>query len=288
MKSFNKIAIIGVGLIGGSIGLAVKKRRLAKQVVGVFRRPSSLKKALKARAIDRGTLDTAEGVSGADLVIIATPVGLVPAMAKKAMPHMAKGAILTDVGSVKGFVEREVVGSVSQGIKFVGSHPMAGSEKSGVEFAEADLFKGALTILTRTRRTDLAALRRIESFWKALGSRVKILSPEEHDARVALVSHLPHMVAQSLCLILDETSEPYAASGFKDTTRIAASDPAMWTDIAATNAPAIEKALDLLIRDLCWLKLLLSEGDVRSIGARINQAKRIRERLEGGAKGRRA
>jgi len=285
VKKFNKIAIIGVGLIGGSIGLAVKKRKLAKQVVGIFRRPSSLKKALKCRAIDRGTLDMAEGVSGADLVIIATPVGLVPVMAKKAMPHMAKGAILTDVGSVKGFIEREVVGSVSHGIKFVGSHPMAGSEKSGVENAEADLFKGALTILTRTRRTDLAALRRVDSFWKALGSRVKVLSPEEHDARVALVSHLPHMVAQSLCLILDDKSEPYAAGGFKDTTRIAASDPVMWTDIAATNAPAIEKALDLLIRDLCWLKLLLSEGDIRSISARINQAKRIRERLEGGAKG---
>ena len=168
MRAFHKITIIGVGLSGGSIGLAAKKARVAKEVVGIFRRRSTLRKALKAKAVDWGTLDFQKGTLDADLVIIATPVGSIAAMAKKAMPFMKRGAILTDVGSVKTPIVREVEKILSEGVTFVGGHPMAGSEKTSVVYARDALFRGSLCILTETRRTEGRALRKVAKFWKAL------------------------------------------------------------------------------------------------------------------------
>ena len=279
MKQFNKIAIIGVGLIGGSIGLAARKKGVAGRVTGIFRRTSTMAKALRVKAVDGVSMDIAKGVKDADLVIIATPVSLIPVMARRAAPFMKKGAILTVAGSVKGFVVKEVSKAIPKSVKFVGSHPMAGSEKTSVESARADLFRGAFTILTKTAGTDIAALNKVKKFWSALGSKVVVMSPEEHDRIVALVSHLPHVAAQELCLAQDGKSLAYAAGGFRDTTRIASSDPDIWLDIFRTNRLEVAKALDAFIGELKAFKAYLEAGDARKMLARSKKAKSVRDRI---------
>ncbi len=278
MKPFNKIAIIGVGLIGGSIGKALKKHRLGRQVTGIFRRKSSLKRAIRAKAVDSGTLDMKKGVSDADLVIIATPVSLIPSMAKKAAPFMKAGSILTDAGSVKVFVEREVRRYLRKGVYFVGAHPMAGSEKTGVGAARSDLFRGAVTIVTNSGATDKKSLKRIKDLWARLGSVVVVMSPAEHDRRVALTSHLPHIVAQSICLAVDKDNLKYAAGGFRDTTRIALSDPCMWNDIFKANKKEIVTALDNVVDDLIKFKSLIRKRAFTAILSRSKKARTIREK----------
>jgi prephenate dehydrogenase len=279
MRSFNKIAIIGVGLIGGSIGLAAQKRGIARHVVGVFRRTSTMARALRMKAVTSVSMDIAEGVKDADIVIIATPVSLIPVMAKRCAPFMKKGAILTDAGSVKGFVVKEISKAIPKGVRFVGSHPMAGSEKTSVRFARADLFQGAFTILTMAQRTDKAALAVIRRFWASLGSKVVVATPEEHDRIVALVSHLPHVIAQELCILQDKKSLPYAAGGFKDTTRIASSDPDMWMDIFMANRLEVTRAIDRFIEELETFKTDLKSGRTKKILARSRMAKAIRDRI---------
>lgn len=238
MKKFGKITIIGVGLIGGSIGLAVKKRRLAKEVVGVFRRPSTLKKALRYGAIDKGTMSIQEGVKDADLVILATPVSFIPRIAREVAKYTRKDAIITDVGSTKKWIVSKIE---TMGL-FVGTHPMAGSEHAGVEFARKDLFEDSPCIVTKTDRTDKKALVKIVNFWKALGAKVMIMSPAEHDRSVSAISHLPHIVAFSLAGAVRVKDLKYAAEGFKDTTRVALSDPNLWADIFMSNKREILKA----------------------------------------------
>lgn len=247
MKLFNQVAIIGVGLIGGSIGLAVRKRRIADEVIGVFRRPSTMRKALRRGAVDRGTLDMKEGVKNADLIVIATPVGLVPEMAIRAAKYARKGAVITDAGSTKAWI----VGKVEKGLgrgkgtRFVGSHPMAGSEHAGVEYAKEGLLKGSPCIVTKTARTDRIAIKKISGFWKALGAKVRIMSPNEHDRSVSLVSHLPHIVAFGLAGAVPVKDLGCAAEGFRDTTRVASSEPGLWADIFTTNRKEIAKAARL-------------------------------------------
>ena len=277
MKRFGTIAIVGVGMIGGSIGLAVKKRRLAREVIGVFRRRSSLNKAIARRAADWGTLDVARGVSRADLVIIAADVGIIPALAKKASVHMRRGSVLTDVGSVKAGIVAALEKTLPRGVVFVGAHPMAGSEKTGVDHADADLFEGAVSIVTRTRRTDKRALREIVRFWRSLGARVVVMDPNLHDKRVSMVSHLPHVAALGLCLAQDEKDLAYAAGGFKDATRIASSDPEMWADILKANRAHVLVALDKLIAELGAVRRDLSRRDFRRVLLKIERAKAIRD-----------
>jgi len=244
MMQFKKIAIIGVGLIGGSIGLAIKKRGLAGEVTGVFRRPSTLRKAIRCRAIDNGTMSVAEGVKDADLIILAAPVHTIVTTAKEAIRYAKKGAVITDAGSTKtwivGKIEKMLVGDSS--VHFIGSHPMAGSEHAGVEFAEKDLLDGAPCIVTKTVNTNKAALKKIVNFWKALGARVIVLSPSGHDKSVSLISHLPHIVAFGLAGAVPLRQLVYAAEGYKDTTRVASSDPELWADIFLTNRIEIAKA----------------------------------------------
>jgi prephenate dehydrogenase len=256
MKLFDKITIIGVGLIGGSIGLAARRRRVAREVTGVFRRRSTMVKALRAGAVDDATMDIARGVIGADLIIVASPVGSIPELALEAARYAKPGAIITDVGSTKAWIagrmERCLRGT---SVRFVGSHPMAGSEKTGVLSAREDLLEGSACIVTRTASTDAAALRRVAALWKALGARVSVLSPDEHDRAVSFVSHLPHIVAFALALSVPEGQLRYAAEGFRDTTRVASSDPALWSDIFLTNrkeiarsAAAFRRCYDAVVR----------------------------------------
>lgn len=285
MTRFNKITIIGVGLIGGSIGLAIRKRRLAKEVIGVFRRRSTLRRAMKRRAVDRGVMDIADGVRGADLIIIATPVHSIPALTREAAAAAKKGAIITDAGSTKGWI----VGSIEKmpachGVSFVGSHPMAGSEHTSVEYARDDLICGAACIVTRTRKTDAKALAKVAAFWKALGGRVSIMDPVRHDASVSMISHLPHIVAFSLAGSVDPKDLRYAAEGFKDTTRVASSDPGLWADIFLTNRRQLLRAGRTF--DGSFRKLLgaVAASDRRALVGLLSRAKATRDRFADGSK----
>ena len=244
MKKFNKIAIIGVGLIGGSIGLAIKKKRIAEVVIGVFRHKSTLKKALKYKAVDKATISIADGVKDADLVIVASPVHSIPKIIREAAKYAKRGAILTDAGSTKEWIVNSVEKSLSKSrrVHFVGAHPMAGSEHAGVEFARADLFEKTPCIITKTAGTDRGSLKRIINFWSSLGSKVKVMSPASHDRSVSLISHLPHIVAFGLAGSVPVKELQYAAEGFKETTRVALSDPELWADIFLTNKKEILRA----------------------------------------------
>ena len=281
MKRFNTITIIGVGLIGGSVGLAIKKRKLAKEVVGVFRRASTMRRALKRKAIDKGTLSIEEGVASADLIIITTPVHLIPDMARQASAYAKPGAVITDAGSTKQWIVGKIEKLVARkpGLFFVGSHPMAGSEHAGVEFATDGLMAGSPCIVTKTRRTDRAALDKVARFWKALGARVKVMSPADHDRSVSLVSHLPHVVAFSLAGAVPAQDLAYAAEGFKDTTRVASSDPALWADIFLTNRKEVVKACRAFEKYYAKVVAALAKGNYRRTVQVLGYAKSKRDRF---------
>jgi len=280
MKTFDKIAIVGVGLIGGSIGLAVKKRKLAGSVVGIFRKNSTLKKALKRGAITAATMDLAEGVKGADLIIIASPVSSIPCLAKELLKHVKDGSVITDVGSTKAWITKEIAGALKRrkDVFFIGSHPMAGSERAGVEFARQDLLEGSPCIVTKDKFTDKIALRKVMAFWKSLGAKVNVMTPDEHDRSVSLVSHLPHLVAFGLALAVPDRDLKYAAEGFKDTTRVASSDPELWADILLSNRVHILKAAASFGATYKKLVCSLSKNDYAGIVRLIKAAKSKRDR----------
>ncbi|MFA5146409.1 MAG: prephenate dehydrogenase/arogenate dehydrogenase family protein [Candidatus Omnitrophota bacterium] len=281
MIRFNKVAIIGVGLMGGSIGLAVKKRRVAGEVIGVFRHASTLRRALKRRAVDRGTLSIEEGVKDADLIIIATPVYSIPPLAAKVMRYAKKGAMITDAGSTKkwlvGEVERKL-GS-SRRVFFVGSHPMAGSEHAGVEFARDNLLADAPCIVTRTPKTDRRALGAVINFWSALGARVAIMDPSAHDRNISFASHLPHLVAFGVIGAVPEKYFLYSAEGFKDTTRVASSDPRMWTDIFLTNRKDVLRSARMFKGYLGEIVRVVKNGDSKKLFRLLKSAKMKRDKF---------
>ena len=280
MAKFKKITIIGVGLIGGSIGLAIRKKKIATEVMGVFRHRSTMNKALKYGAVDKGTMDMKEGVKDARLVILATPVHSIPVLAAEASKFTKRGAIITDAGSTKEWIVGEVekvLGSTSETF-FVGSHPMAGSEHTGVGFAKGNLFEDSPCIVTKTARTDRKAIAKVASFWKSLGGKVSIMSPVEHDRTVSLVSHLPHVVAFGLAGAVPGREMAVAAEGFKDTTRVASSDPELWADIFLTNKKAILKAGLMFERYYRDILKAISKGDYRRTVRVLANAKSKRDR----------
>ena len=230
-----QITIIGVGLIGGSMGLAVKKRRLASRIIGVTAHKNTLSKAIRRRAIDSGTLDVKMSVLEADMVILATPVDKILSTLKKITPSLKKGCIVIDVASVKGAIVNAAERIIGKKGYFVGTHPMAGSEQRGIGKADGDLFKNAPCILTKTVRTDRKAFRVVANLWKAMGSNIYALSPSEHDKNISNISHLPHVVASALSITARPSSTEFASTGFRDTTRIAAGDPGLWISILLAN-----------------------------------------------------
>ncbi|MBN3039258.1 MAG: prephenate dehydrogenase [Candidatus Omnitrophica bacterium] len=275
---FKKVAIIGVGLIGGSIGLALKKKRLAKEIVGVCRHKTSLARAKRKRAIDNGTLDYKDAVKGADLVILATPVNKIISIGKAIAPLLEPNCLVTDVGSTKEVIAKELEGCIGRRCSFVGSHPMAGSEKRGVAQARAGIFKGALCFVVKTSRTKKSALKRVNRLWRDLGCRVKVLSPQRHDQIVAVISHLPHLAAGQL-VNAAKNSLSFAASGFLDSTRIAASDSEIWTDIFLTNKKAIMQVVNNYIRNLKRVSRLIKEEKEGSLRAECKKIKDLRDVL---------
>lgn len=281
---WNKVAILGLGLLGGSLGLALKQRGLARQVIGFVRRAATGRDALRRGAVDKATRSLSEAVVEADLVVLCTPLGAMRALAQQMQPFLQPGAIVTDVGSVKHSVVRELEPLVSRaGGRFVGSHPLAGSEKTGIAWARADLFHGAVCVVTPTADTDASALRRVKALWRDLGARVYALSPRRHDALLARSSHLPHVVASALThLVLDSRRPPIqhrvCANGFRDTTRIASGSPEMWRDIALANRIPLRRAVAEFIRQLEQVQALLAKGDPAALEQWFARAKAHRDR----------
>jgi prephenate dehydrogenase len=268
---FQKISIIGVGLLGGSIGLAARRWKLAGEIAGYVRRPGGLKDCEKAGAVDYATTDLFAAVSHADLVILCTPLAQMRPLAQQFLPALKRGAIVTDVGSVKADVVRELESLVAKaGGRFVGGHPMAGGEKMGVLAARADLFVNAMSILTPTKKSNSAAVRKLEQFWKSLGARVLKMDAAQHDLLVGRSSHLPHAIAATLAgLVLDpalpKLQAQLCATGFRDTTRIASGSPEMWRDISLANRKNISKSVEAFAKELKKLQAALKSHNTAAI-----------------------
>jgi prephenate dehydrogenase len=280
---FRKITIVGVGLLGGSIGLAVRRHRLAGEIAGFVRREASLKDCEKAGAVDYAVTDLLAAVSNADLVILCTPLAQMRALTEQILPALKRGAIVTDVGSVKAGVVRELESIIATaGAHFVGSHPMAGGEKMGVLAARADLFEDAVCIVTPTKRSNATAVRKVEQFWKSLGARTLRLAADEHDLLVSRSSHLPHVVAATLAGLVLDPRQPKAqaglcATGFRDTTRIASGSPEMWRDIALANRKNLSKSVAAFVAELKKFQGALECGDAKAVEKIFATAKQRRD-----------
>lgn len=284
---FNRIAIVGMGLIGGSLGMACIQRGLAREVVAVVRRPSAIDEVLDHRAAHAVTLDIAEGVLGSDLVVMATPVESIPVLAKSALKAFSRRCIVTDVGSVKGQLVSRMERLLKPVCHFVGAHPMAGSEKSGIGVASSTLFDGAPCIITPTKRSSPAAVRKVKRLWESLGCRVVLLDPRQHDLSIALVSHLPHAAAVCLVNTLAAVSlnplstASLAGSGFRDTTRIAAGSPELWVQICMANREALLRSLRSFAGSVSEFAALLQKKDREGLYAFLEKAKQLKDTTKG-------
>lgn len=278
IHKLDRIAIVGVGLLGGSIGHALRAAGFAGTRVGIGWRAESLKAALQCEAVDEVTCDVAAGVRGAQLVILCTPISTFGRMLQTMAPALRPGTYVTDVGSTKALVVRLARKHLPPSARFVGSHPIAGSEKTGVEFARADLFHHSLCLVTPTATTPTASVRWIRSFWEALGAHTVVISPQRHDVLLARVSHLPHAVATALVhLAARDGAIDVAGPGFADVTRIASGDPAMWTDILRTNRKAVVQGIDRLLKELTGLRDRLDQEDEKALLEWLAAGKRARD-----------
>lgn len=276
---FNKIAIVGVGLMGGSIGKAVRNRHLAKEVIGVLRREISKHNALKYKACDRATLSLKKGVHDADLVIVALPVGKIAEKVLESAKYMKEGSIITDVGSAKKHVVEKIEKHINKTTSFISSHPMAGSDRTGVLNADSEIFKNAPLIMTKTKNTDIKALIRLKKFWGSLGCRTFVLSPGEHDKVMSFASYLPHVVSFALALSQTKNSVKFGAGSLKDTTRVASSDPEIWRDIFLAAGPDVLKSIGVFSQNLQMLQRAIAKKDGKMIKKFLNRAKEIRDSI---------
>jgi prephenate dehydrogenase len=280
---WQKITLAGVGLLGGSLGLALRKAQLAKSVIGFVRRQASVSECEGFGAVDAATCDLRAAVQGSEMVVLCVPLGRMRPLVEQMLPALKPGAIVTDVGSVKGSVVEELEGLVAQaGGHFIGGHPMAGAEKTGVAAARADLFSGAVCVLTPTANSHLPALRRVRTFWESLGANVLELTPQCHDELVSRSSHLPHVLAAQLASLVLSPDCPSAqgalcANGFRDTTRIASGSPEMWRDIALANRKNLTQALRTFMLGLEDFNRALEAGDAQAIAAFFETAKQRRD-----------
>lgn len=282
---FNKVAIIGVGLIGGSLALVLKRDGLAGEIVGIGRGLPNLEAAKRLGIVDSFTRDIGEGVKDADLVVVAVPVLKIAETIRQAAAHLKPGCIVTDVGSVKGAVITEVEAVVPEGVHFVPGHPIAGTEHSGAEAAFPELYIGRKCILTPTPKTDKAALDAVKLMWEATGATVAVMDAALHDMILAAVSHLPHMIAYTLVNTVGDMEDSgvdalsYSAGGFRDFTRIASSSPEMWSDICAMNKEQILKTIDGFKRRLDGLRQLIEKEDLPALKTEFGRAKGLRDSL---------
>jgi cyclohexadieny/prephenate dehydrogenase len=280
---FEHIALVGIGLIGSSISHATRRKGLAGTISGSARTKATVDTALKLALIDRGYASAAEAVQGADLVILSVPVGTCGVLAAEIAPHLREGAILTDVGSVKAAVVRDIAPHVPKGVHFVPGHPIAGTEQSGPEAGFAELFDNRWTILTPEAQTDKAAVEKLKTFWMALGAKVEIMNAEHHDMVLAVTSHLPHLIAYNIVntaehleRVTDSEVIKFSAGGFRDFTRIAASDPTMWRDVFLNNREAVLEMLGRFSEDLTALQRAIRFGDGDTLFRLFTEARAVR------------
>ncbi len=277
---FEKTAILGVGLLGASLALALKKKGISRTVSGSGRTEDNLRTALEKGIIDSYSLDPREAVKGADLVVLATPVGAFLETARTIKDSLDRDSIQTDVGSVKGALVYELESILP---RFVGAHPISGGERSGAHNATDGLFDGVRCIITGTSRTEPRALGTIEQLWRALGSNVELMDPDMHDRIYALVSHLPHVLAYCLVNTLDATDSEcirFAGQGFKDTTRIALSSPELWRDVCGLNRKNLLNSIKAFKQELEKVETLIHDNDLGGVEAEFARARSLRKRID--------
>ncbi len=280
---WSHVTLVGVGLLGGSLGLALRQRQLATRVTGYVRRQASVDECLQAGVVHHATLDLEEAVADADLLVFCTPIAQMRPLAERLLPSLKPGALATDVGSVKGTVVQDLEPLFAQAqAVFVGSHPMAGSEKTGPTAARADLFQDAICVLTPTRHTPPTATHAIGQLWQSVGARLLHLTPDLHDALVARSSHLLYLLAAQLAhRVLDPClprEQPLlCATGFRDMTRIASGSPEMWRDIAHANRACLLEALDDLLTHLQSLRQRVAQDSPEDLESFFREAKHRRD-----------
>ncbi|MEC4677885.1 MAG: prephenate dehydrogenase/arogenate dehydrogenase family protein [Nitrospirota bacterium] len=280
---FKQITIIGVGLIGGSLGLALKKKKNIKTIVGYGRRRGALHKAVTINAIDRYCLTLSKAVKDAELVLLATPVGTFESLCRLIGPHLQPGTIVTDAGSVKGDFVEKLSALLPEDVHFVGGHPIAGREKSGIMAATGVLYKGCRVILTPNIKTNRDALCKVAALWTSVGANVSEADPYDHDRILSFVSHLPHVVAYALMETLMHpcisglSPVEYSAGGLRDFTRIAASSPEMWRDIFLSNKKSIIESIDTYQETIETIKKKILSDDGEGLVEIFKRANDIRE-----------
>jgi cyclohexadieny/prephenate dehydrogenase len=280
---FDRLALIGIGLIGSSISHAARRAGIAGDIVCSSATESSRAKALELGLVSRAYATAAEAVADADLAILCTPVGVYGRIAEEIGPHLKSGAIVSDVGSVKAAVVRDVAPYIPDRAHFIAGHPIAGTEQSGPEAGFAELFDGRWCILTPEADVDRMALAELESFWQKLGSNVEIMSPEHHDLVLAITSHVPHLIAYNIVntaahleRVTDSEVIKFSAGGFRDFTRIAASDPVMWRDVFLNNKDAVLEMLGRFSEDLTVLQRAIRFGDGETLEKMFVEARAVR------------
>ena len=280
---FARVALIGFGLIGGSIARAARAQGLAKEIVATARSEKSRQRVRELAVVDRVVETNAEAVKDADLVILCIPVGDCGRVAEEIAPHLKPGAIISDVGSVKGAVVREMEPHLPKGVHFVPAHPVAGTEHSGPDSGFAELFVNRWCILTPPEGSDAAAVEKLQAFWAAIGAKVEVMTPDHHDLVLAITSHLPHLIAYTIVGTADELEQvtssevmQFSASGFRDFTRIAASDPTMWRDVFLANKDAVLEMLGTFNEDLSKLTRAIRRGDGDAVFEHFTRTRAIR------------
>ena len=281
--NFPRIALIGIGLIGSSLSHLIRRERLASHIAVHARSAATRQKAVELGLSDSIHATAAEAASGADLVILCTPVGAYGEIAREIGPHLKQGAIVTDVGSVKAAVVRDIAPFIPEGVHFIAGHPIAGTEQSGPESGFAELFANRWCILTPQTGSDIEAVARLEAFWRACGSNVEIMTPEHHDLVLAITSHLPHLIAYNIVATAADVEEvtnseviKFSAGGFRDFTRIAASDPTMWRDVFLNNKDAVLEMLGRFSEDLSVLQRAIRWGDGETLFDLFTRSREIR------------
>jgi len=283
VPSFKRIALIGFGLIGGSIARAARLQNLAGEIVTTARSPQTRARVTELGIVDAVLENNADAVRDADLVILCIPVGACGAVAQEIAPHLMPGAIVSDVGSVKGAVVRDMAPHLPAGVHFVPAHPVAGTENSGPDSGFAELFINRWCILTPPEGVDAQATEKLRAFWAAIGARVEIMTPDHHDLVLAITSHLPHLIAYTIVGTADELAQvtsseviKFSAGGFRDFTRIAASDPTMWRDVFLANKDAVLEMLGTFNEDLSKLTRAIRRGDGEALFDHFTRTRAIR------------
>jgi cyclohexadieny/prephenate dehydrogenase len=281
--NFDRVALIGFGLIGGSIARAAREQGLAKEIVTSARSAETRARVMELGVVDHVVETNAEAVKGADLVILCIPVGACSAVAAEIAPHLKAGAIISDVGSVKASVVRDMAPHLPASVHFVPAHPVAGTENSGPDSGFAELFINRWCILTPPEGTDTNAVEKLRAFWTAIGAKVEIMTPEHHDRVLAITSHLPHLIAYTIVGTADELAQvtsseviKFSAGGFRDFTRIAASDPTMWRDVFLANKEAVLEMLGTFNEDLSKLTRAIRRGDGEALFEHFTRTRAIR------------